>query len=122
MIGYSIIDSLIIAAALYAGARTLYQEDMQDGQTIDGLTIRIHFRQRQRITPHRARILQGICDFGEPMPCGELCGSHDISASSTLLTPLQHARSLARSKHRVTIGTADFSQPVASGLRDTRHG
>src|SRR5579864_2719947 len=33
--GYSIYDSLIIAAALDAGATTLYSEDMRDGQTID---------------------------------------------------------------------------------------
>ena len=37
--GYSIFDSLVIAAALHAGAGTLYSEDMRDGQTIDGLTI-----------------------------------------------------------------------------------
>jgi predicted nucleic acid-binding protein len=42
--GYSIFDSLIIAAALHAGARTLYSEDMQDGQAIDGLTIRNPFQ------------------------------------------------------------------------------
>jgi predicted nucleic acid-binding protein len=41
--GYSIFDSLIIAAALHAGAGTLYSEDMRDGQTIDGLTIRNPF-------------------------------------------------------------------------------
>jgi predicted nucleic acid-binding protein len=41
--GYSIFDSLIIAAALGTGARTLYSEDMQDGQTIDRLTIRNPF-------------------------------------------------------------------------------
>ena len=41
--GYSIFDSLIIAAALHAGARTLYSEDMQDGQEIGGLTIRNPF-------------------------------------------------------------------------------
>ena len=41
--GYSIFDSLIIGAALDAGARTLYSEDMQDGQAIDGLTIRNPF-------------------------------------------------------------------------------
>jgi len=44
--GYSIFDSLIIAAALEAGAATLYSEDMQDGQTIDGLTIRNPFGKR----------------------------------------------------------------------------
>src|SRR6266567_912494 len=41
--GYSIFDSLIIAAALRAGASTLYTEDMQDGRAIDGLTIRNPF-------------------------------------------------------------------------------
>ena len=41
--GYSIFDSLIIAAALHAGARILYSEDMRDGQSIDGLTIRNPF-------------------------------------------------------------------------------
>jgi predicted nucleic acid-binding protein len=40
---YSIFDSLIIASALHAGARTLYTEDMRDGQAIDGLTIRNPF-------------------------------------------------------------------------------
>lgn len=41
--GYSIFDSLVLAAALHAGASTLYSEDMRDGQTIDGLTIRNPF-------------------------------------------------------------------------------
>jgi predicted nucleic acid-binding protein len=41
--GYSIFDSLVIAAALHAGASTLYSEEMRDGQTIDGLTIRNPF-------------------------------------------------------------------------------
>ena len=41
--GYSIFDSLIIAAALDSGASTLYSEDMRDGQTIAGLTIRNPF-------------------------------------------------------------------------------
>jgi predicted nucleic acid-binding protein len=41
--GYSIFDSLIIAAALHAGAGTLYTEDMRDGQAIDGLAIRNPF-------------------------------------------------------------------------------
>jgi predicted nucleic acid-binding protein len=41
--GYSIYDSLILAAALQVGANILYSEDMQDGQTIDGLTIRNPF-------------------------------------------------------------------------------
>ncbi len=43
--GYHIYDSLVIAAALDASCRTLYSEDMQDGQTIEGLTIRNPFRQ-----------------------------------------------------------------------------
>jgi len=42
---YSIFDSLIIAAALSAGARTLYSEDMRAGQKIQGLTIRNPFSQ-----------------------------------------------------------------------------
>jgi predicted nucleic acid-binding protein len=41
--GFSIFDSLVIAAALHAGASTLYSEAMRDGQTIDGLTIRDPF-------------------------------------------------------------------------------
>jgi predicted nucleic acid-binding protein len=45
--GYSIFDSLIIAAALHVGARTLYSEDMRDGQAIDGLTIRNPFLLRR---------------------------------------------------------------------------
>lgn len=35
-----IYDASIIAAAVLAGCTTLYTEDMQDGQVIDGLTIR----------------------------------------------------------------------------------
>jgi len=42
--GYHIFDSLMIAAALQASCKTLYSEDMQDGQVIDGLTIRNPFR------------------------------------------------------------------------------
>jgi hypothetical protein len=50
--GYSIFDSLIIAAALHAGASTLYTEDMRDGQAIDGLTIRNPFsRETYRSRP-----------------------------------------------------------------------
>ena len=41
--GYSIFHALIIAAALHVGARTLYSEDMRDGQAIEGLTIRNPF-------------------------------------------------------------------------------
>lgn len=35
----SIYDALIIAAALQAGCSTIYSEDMQDGQAIQGITI-----------------------------------------------------------------------------------
>jgi predicted nucleic acid-binding protein len=42
--GYGIYDALVIAAALAAGCATLYSEDFQDGQSIDGqLTIRNPF-------------------------------------------------------------------------------
>jgi predicted nucleic acid-binding protein len=43
--GYSLDDALIASAALQAGCKTLYSEDMQDGQIIDRqLTIRNPFR------------------------------------------------------------------------------
>ena len=43
--GYRIYDALIVASALQARCTTLYSEDMQDGQVIDGeLTIRNPFR------------------------------------------------------------------------------
>ena len=41
---YHIFDSLVIAAALEASCSTLYTEDMQDGQVIEGLTIHNPFR------------------------------------------------------------------------------
>ena len=41
--GFSFYDSLMVAAALEAGCTTLYSEDMQDGQQIEGLTIRNPF-------------------------------------------------------------------------------
>ena len=42
--GYNVDDALVVAAALEAGCATLYSEDLQDGQTIDGqLTIRNPF-------------------------------------------------------------------------------
>ena len=41
---YSFYDSLIIAAALEAGCTRLYSEDLQHGQTIEGLTIEDPFR------------------------------------------------------------------------------
>jgi predicted nucleic acid-binding protein len=40
---YRIFDSLIIAAAIEAGCRMLYSEDMNDGQAIENLTIRNPF-------------------------------------------------------------------------------
>jgi predicted nucleic acid-binding protein len=42
--GYSIYDSLVIAAALEARCNTLFTEDMRHGQMIQGLTIRNPFR------------------------------------------------------------------------------
>jgi predicted nucleic acid-binding protein len=42
--GYNIYDALVISAALEAGCTTLYSEDLQDGQVIDGrITIRNPF-------------------------------------------------------------------------------
>lgn len=42
--GYNIYDALVVAAALEAGCETLYSEDFQDGQTVEGhLTIRNPF-------------------------------------------------------------------------------
>jgi len=44
--GFRIYDSLVIAAALEASCTTLYSEDLQDGQVIDGvLTVRNPFKQ-----------------------------------------------------------------------------
>ena len=40
---YSFYDSLIIAAALEAGCKTLYSEDMQHGQRIEQLIIKNPF-------------------------------------------------------------------------------
>jgi predicted nucleic acid-binding protein len=43
--GFEIYDALIVSAALEAGCATLYSEDLQHGQIIDGkLTIRSPFR------------------------------------------------------------------------------
>lgn len=36
----SVYDGMIVAAAMMAGCKTLYSEDMHDGLVIDGLTIR----------------------------------------------------------------------------------
>ena len=41
--GYNIYDALVVCAALQAGCTTLYSEDLQDGQVIDGVTIRNPF-------------------------------------------------------------------------------
>ncbi len=44
---FSIYDALIVAAALLAGCGTLYSEDLQDGQSIDGrLVVRNPFAMR----------------------------------------------------------------------------
>jgi predicted nucleic acid-binding protein len=40
---FSIYDSMIIAAALHAGCTTLFSEDLQNGQTIEDLTIKNPF-------------------------------------------------------------------------------
>lgn len=42
--GYSIYDSLVIAAAKLAGCAELYSEDMQSGQTVVGVRIGNPFR------------------------------------------------------------------------------
>ena len=41
---FSFYDSLIVAAALEAGCKTLYSEDMNHGQRIEGVTITNPFR------------------------------------------------------------------------------
>ena len=41
---FSFYDALIVAAAIQAGCRSLLTEDMADGATIDGLTIRNPFK------------------------------------------------------------------------------
>ena len=48
-LGYEIYDALVIAAALEAGCETLYSEDLQDGQRVEGrLTIRNPFQRAVR--------------------------------------------------------------------------
>ncbi|HLH02621.1 MAG TPA: PIN domain-containing protein [Bryobacteraceae bacterium] len=44
---YGIYDALVLAAALEYSADTLYSEDLQDGQRIEGLVIRDPFRVRK---------------------------------------------------------------------------
>lgn len=46
--GYSFYDSLIVAAALDAGCRKLYSEDLQHGQRIEQLEIENPFREARR--------------------------------------------------------------------------
>jgi len=41
--GFSFYDSLILAAAVHAKCRMVYSEDMQDGQVVQGVTIRNPF-------------------------------------------------------------------------------
>jgi predicted nucleic acid-binding protein len=41
--GFSVYDSLIVAAAVESKCRTVYSEDMQDGQVVQGVTIRNPF-------------------------------------------------------------------------------
>jgi predicted nucleic acid-binding protein len=41
---YHIYDALVIASALETSCKTLYSEDLQDGQAIGGLTIRNPFQ------------------------------------------------------------------------------
>ncbi|HWR59698.1 MAG TPA: PIN domain-containing protein [Thermodesulfovibrionales bacterium] len=41
---YSFWDSLIIASAIAGGARTILSEDLADGQTLQGLTIKNPFK------------------------------------------------------------------------------
>lgn len=44
--GYSFWDSLIVAAAVESGARTLLSEDLSDGQKIKGVSIKNPFTKR----------------------------------------------------------------------------
>lgn len=41
---FSFFDSLVVSAALEVGCKTLYSEDLQHGQQIDGLTIENPFK------------------------------------------------------------------------------
>jgi predicted nucleic acid-binding protein len=45
--GYRIFDALLLAAALEASCDVFYSEDMQHGQSIEGLVIRNPFRRGQ---------------------------------------------------------------------------
>ena len=46
--GFGFYDSLIVAAALDAGCKTLYSEDLQHGQRVEGVTIINPFRTMKR--------------------------------------------------------------------------
>jgi len=41
---YSFWDSLVVAAAIASGVRTIFSEDLSDGQTIEGITIKNPFQ------------------------------------------------------------------------------
>ena len=41
---YSFWDSLVVAAAIASGVRTIFAEDLSDGQTIEGITIKNPFQ------------------------------------------------------------------------------
>ena len=41
--GFEVFDSLLVSAALIAGSRTMYSEDLHDGQVIEGLTVKNPF-------------------------------------------------------------------------------
>jgi predicted nucleic acid-binding protein len=51
--GYSIYDSLVIAAALEAGCTTLLSEDLRDGHVIESLPIRNPFASRKDVRPRK---------------------------------------------------------------------
>lgn len=46
--GFQVFDALLLAAALEASCTVFYSEDMQEGQVIEGLTIRNPFRPAPR--------------------------------------------------------------------------
>lgn len=51
--GFSVYDAMIVAAASLAGCATLYTEDLQDGQTVHGVTVRNPFRPADGQAPDR---------------------------------------------------------------------
>jgi predicted nucleic acid-binding protein len=55
---YSFFDSQVLAAAISVGARTVYSEDLQHGQIIDGLRIVSPFaaEARERTARYRSRV------------------------------------------------------------------